>query len=219
MNAAITRLKQTAGRLPGASLLLSLFALALWCSPTLSHWCEWDRQQPWELWRWLTAHFCHWSGEHLAWDLIVFLALGTICERHELTRFLIILAVAATAITFAVYLFLPGIMSYRGLSGLDSTLFGWLAAQLLSDAISKRDKKLGVVTIVFTGAFVAKLVWEWASASTVFVSSTRGDFVPVPLAHAVGAVVGVAASVLARMSSARRKPSRRAPCHGAGARR
>lgn len=219
VTAAIARLKQTAGRLPGASLLLSLLALALWCSPTLSQWCEWDRTQPWQLWRWLTAHFCHWSGEHLAWDLIVFLVLGAICERHERAQFLISLAVAAAAITLTTYLFLPKITSYRGLSGLDSTLFGWLAAKLFSDAISKRDRKLAAVTAAFTCAFVAKLAFEWTSASTVFVSSTRSDFVPVPLAHAVGALVGVAVSAIPRMRCARRKLQRFARGRAAVARR
>ncbi|HWN97080.1 MAG TPA: rhombosortase [Methylomirabilota bacterium] len=204
MTTAIARLKQTAGRLPGASLLLSFVALALWSSPTLSQWCEWDRTQPWQLWRWLTAHFCHWSVEHLAWDLVVFAVLGAICERHDRAQFLISLAVAAVAITLATCLFLPNLTSYRGLSGLDSTLFGWLAAKLFADAISKRDGKLAVVTAAFTCAFIVKLAFEWTSASTVFVSNTRGDFVPVPLAHAVGAVVGIAVNAISRTRCARR---------------
>lgn len=190
MSASAAASKSWAGPVP-ASLLLSLLALALWVSPALSQSCEWNRGQPWQVWRWFTGHFCHWSTEHFAWDVIAFLALSAICERRSRRGFLLCVGVSAFVITAAVWLLLPGITSYRGLSGLDSALFGWLTSAIMIEAIARRNRRLVAITAAFAFAFIGKLMIECASGQTVFVSDASSDFIPVPLAHAVGAVVGV----------------------------
>ena len=45
-------------------------------------------------------------------------------------------------------------------------------------------------------AFVAKVAFEFATSSTVFVDNAAGGFVPVPLAHLAGAVVGAGAALV-----------------------
>ena len=198
MATGFMRLKQVAGRLPGASLLLSLFALLLWSSPALSQWCQWDRSRPWQLWRWFTGHFSHWSVEHLVWDTVVFLALGALCEWRNRTQFLICMVAAAIAITGATSLFLPGIQTYRGLSGLDSALFGWLSMATLRTALARQDRRTMSIVFLFMIAFTMKVAIECVTSSTLFVSSCQSGFVPVPLAHAVGVLSGLGLNLVSR---------------------
>ena len=198
------RMKRMAGRLPGASLLLAAMAIVLWFAPALSSWCEWNRGLPWQLWRWLTGHFCHWSAEHLIWDVMVFLFLGAWCERHSRRQFLICILAAAVAICVATALFLPEIQSYRGLSGLDSALFGWLSVEMLRSALARGDRRMVGVVVLFTLAFTAKVTLECLTASTLFVSSSQSGFVPVPLAHAVGIVAGSCSNLFSHRPHVRR---------------
>lgn len=195
---AAQRVIKQAGRLPGASLLLALVAITLWFSPQLSSVCEWQREHPIEVWRWFTGHFCHWSAEHLAWDVIVFVVLGAMCERRNRWQFLLCLAASAVAITAATAAFLPNILSYRGLSGIDSALFGWLVAELFQEAREKCDRRKLALICLFGLAFIAKTALEGVTANTLFVSNARSEFLPVPLAHAVGALVGLALSAIRR---------------------
>jgi rhomboid family GlyGly-CTERM serine protease len=198
------RMKQVAGRLPGASLLLTAVAFVLWFAPALSSWCDWNRSLPWQLWRWLTGHFCHWSADHLTWDVVVFLFLGAWCERRSRRHFLICILVAAVTICVATALFLPEIQSYRGLSGLDSALFGWLSVELLRSARAREDWRMVWVVFLFMTAFMAKVALECLTASTLFVSSSQGGFVPVPLAHAVGIVAGISSNLFSHRPQVRR---------------
>ena len=77
---------------------------------------------------------------------------------------------------------LPDIESYRGLSGLDSALFTLLV-------ISNLDRRLSL-GVGFLAAFLLKTAYEMATGATVFVSSSP-DIASVPLAHAVGALMGM----------------------------
>jgi rhomboid family GlyGly-CTERM serine protease len=198
------RTKQIAGRFPGASLLLAAMAFVLWFAPGLSSWCEWNRSLPWQAWRWLTGHFCHWSAEHLTWDVAAFLFLGAWCERHSRRQFLTCIFAAAVAICLATVLLLPGIQSYRGLSGIDSALFGWLSVGLLRSALDRKDRRMVGVVLLFLIAFTAKVAFECLTASTWFVSAAQGGFVPVPLAHAAGVVAGIGSNLFSSRSQVRR---------------
>jgi rhomboid family GlyGly-CTERM serine protease len=189
MLAIVTRLRQGAGRLPGASLLLSFFALALWFSPTWTGWTEWSRSEPTQPWRWFTAHFTHWSVSHLTWDLIVFLALGILCERRNRKGFLQCITGAALTITATVAVWCPTISVYRGLSGLDSALFGWLLVDVASPALARRNWTAVFPIAIMAGLFVAKTAIECFTQGTIFVSAAS-TFVPVPLAHVAGFVAG-----------------------------
>jgi rhomboid family GlyGly-CTERM serine protease len=190
---------QRARHLPGASLLLALVAVVFWFSPEISAMGEWQRGHPLHLWRWFTGHFCHWSSEHLIWDTIVFVALGAICEQRSRSQFLLCNAVSALAIIAATTVFLPNIHSYRGLSGIDSALFGWLIAELFQQARDRRDWRRLALICAFAFAFIAKVIWECTTSSTLFVSNAQSEFVPMPLAHAVGAFAGVALSIARRV--------------------
>jgi rhomboid family GlyGly-CTERM serine protease len=178
------RKSQAARRIPCASLLLGALAAVIYSFPALAEALQYDRSAVLrgELWRIVTCHWTHWSLDHLLWDLAVFVGLGAACEQMDRCRYLVGLAAATILIPLSVVIFLPSLETYRGLSGLDSTLFALLVVLNL-------DKRLSL-GVGFFVAFLLKTAYELATGGTVFVSSPT-DIVSVPLAHAVGAAVGI----------------------------
>ena len=144
-----------------------------------------------ELWRLFTQHWTHWSAEHLVWDVLVFLALGAVCELRDRRRLLLTLAVSALAISLALTILAPGLVTCRGLSGLDSALFALLAADWLgwADLVRGRAGDGGWRRLtggLALGLFLAKCGYEQATGETLFVPVDASGMVPVPLAHLVG---------------------------------
>jgi rhomboid family GlyGly-CTERM serine protease len=132
-----------------------------------------------QYWRIVTGHFTHWSAEHLMWDVIVFAALGAVCERLDRWKMIWTIVASIFAISFFAA---PQCETYRGLSGIDSALFVLLAVML------RRERPI-VVSILLT-AFAIKSGYELLTGHTIFVDNTASGFVPVPLAHIIGGVCG-----------------------------
>src|SRR5262245_45808263 len=108
-------------RLPSVSLLLAACAIAAHLVPGTAQWLQLDRAAiaSGQLWRMVTCHLAHFSGDHLFWDVLVFVILGLICERLDRRRLVMPLAWSAAAISTVVLLLEPSIEVYRGLSGID----------------------------------------------------------------------------------------------------
>ncbi|MBI2919837.1 MAG: rhombosortase [Planctomycetes bacterium] len=145
-----------------------------------------------ESWRLLTGHFTHFGAEHLLWDAAAFAFLGTLCERDSRPRFLAALALAALAIPAAILLVHPALPSYRGLSGLDSALFALLTATIVRERAAEGGWGWVAVTCAVFALFLGKLVFELATGTAFFLQDDSA-FVPVPLAHLVGAAAGLVA--------------------------
>jgi rhomboid family GlyGly-CTERM serine protease len=174
-------------RLPGAWLLALpalLFQLPGWAGHLQLDFAELGRG---ELWRWVTCHWTHWSLDHLVWDLGAFLLLAALCERHGGRRApLAAVASAALLIPAVLWISMPAMGSYRGLSGIDSALFV-LAAVLVFREESGQRRLLATLAIA---GFLAKAVYESATGAALFAESA-GSFVPAPLAHLTGGVCGL----------------------------
>lgn len=138
-------------------------------------------------WRLVTAHLTHFDGNHLAWDVGVFLALGWTCERAAPRTTARALLAAAVAITLAVWAWQPQFAIYRGLSGLDCTLFALVATGLMRQR-GASPRLIGLLALLGLGG---KCLLELATGATVFARGTGFD--PVPLAHLVGATIGAVA--------------------------
>jgi rhomboid family GlyGly-CTERM serine protease len=175
-----------------APVTLALFALSLaaFLLPELSKLLQFDRARiaGGEIWRIVTGHFMHWTGEHLFWDAAMFLALGIILETRHRRDYIVCLLAAAIAISAGVWLLQPNLPTYRGLSGLDTALFAMLATELLRTARRRRELLVPVVLLFGLGG---KIAFELATGATFFVNA-GSDFIAVPLAHGIGALVGVA---------------------------
>jgi rhomboid family GlyGly-CTERM serine protease len=179
--------------LPVASCLLTAFAVAASLLPGAAGWLQFDRVAiiGGEFWRVVTAHFVHWSGEHLFWDVFALGVLGWLCEREGSMRFLACLAVSAVIIPTTLWFAEPAMATYRGLSGLDSALFAMLAGRIITEAFADRDWMRLSLAGLFSIGFAAKVGFELVTGTTLFVDSTAAGMTPVPVAHVVGGLVGL----------------------------
>ncbi|MBC8038931.1 MAG: rhombosortase [Opitutaceae bacterium] len=189
-------------RLPWLTLTFAALAVAVHCLPALTLGWQFDRAAVahGQLWRFFTAHLTHFGTDHLRWDLLAFVVLGAMVERISRSAFLVTLALSAALITLGVWVAQPQFTTYRGLSGIDSALFGFVVAHLIAEGRRARHGfSLAVGSLALAG-FTAKCVFELVTHTTVFVETT-GDFAPVPLAHLLGLLAGAAASGVSALPS------------------
>jgi rhomboid family GlyGly-CTERM serine protease len=174
------------------TLGIAAFAILASMLPAALDWLSYDRTAiaAGEAWRLVSGHFTHWNADHLLWDVVMFVVLGTMVEREGRGRLATTLVVASAAISAVLWMFAPEVSQYRGLSGLDSALFGFVAPQLFCEARRKQHRAAQWLLAVLTAGFVGKIAWEMATGQTLFVDSSAAGFTPLPLVHVVGAVVG-----------------------------
>jgi rhomboid family GlyGly-CTERM serine protease len=140
------------------------------------------------IWRLATCHLLHWSHDHFLWDVLVLVAAGCVCESRWPRRFGVVLAAAGVLIPAVVLISAPEVLSYRGLSGLDSALFALAAGSLfVEEAAAGRRAAAMVAGAAVAGQFL-KIAVETAAGQTLFVQDA--PFIPVPLAHLCGALIG-----------------------------
>ena len=182
------------------TLMICFIALLTFSFPDTASWLDYQTNlNPLEqISQLFGCHLLHWSGEHLFWDLGMFALLGTICERINRRGFLLVLFWSAILIPPIVSMCHPAIETYRGLSGIDTALFGMSAIHFGVEKLRERDKAGLLVYAGLFFAMVVKIAHEFVSGSTVFVESSQ--FAPVPIAHVVGAALGTIAG-LARLLS------------------
>lgn len=134
-----------------------------------------------EYWRLITGHFVHMNSEHLFWDLLAFVVIGSVIEinksRHLISSFV------SSCLFVSVWIMVgeTALASYCGLSGaLNGMLV--LAAILQWKATGERKYLLALaLTLV-------KIAFELSSHQTVFTSLASQA---VPSSHAAGYVAGV----------------------------
>ena len=187
--------------LPGAPATIALaaitFAVAL--LPALQRLLVLDRDAVarGQLWRVATGSLVHFSASHLLLDVLTVCIAGALLERRGWALAPIVVA-SATAIGAAVLLLAPQLTRYGGLSGVAFTLIVVYTLDCLTAPQPMRT--IAVIALALTAA---KLGWELWSGSFVFVGDAGDAFQPVPLAHLVGAGIGVAAYFVTRLRSER----------------
>lgn len=138
-----------------------------------------------EFWRLLSAHLAHAGGSHLLWDVAGLLALGVLFEARLGRLFFPVLFAGAAAID--VWLWLgSGLARYCGLSGVLNSL---LAAGLV---VLWRESRSWAAPI--TGVLALSKIAVEATRQTALFTDTAWP--PVPPAHAVGFLAGLAAWAL-----------------------
>ena len=88
-----------------------------------------DRQaiQAGQAWRLLTGYLAHWSLDHLFWDVLMFVVLGCLVESRSRWRLIGLCLGSALAISAVCPVVADDIPICRGLSGIDTALFTYLA--------------------------------------------------------------------------------------------
>jgi len=180
----------------GALIALVIFATSLvFLSPGLTATLQLERERllSGEIWRLVACHFTHFTAEHLVFDLFAFALLLWLCLQRSARRTLAALAGAAVVVPAVVLVVHPGMLVYRGLSGLDSALFVLLGVLLLRNGRRTKKPLLTLTAATALVGFAAKVVFEIATGGAFFAAS--GGFVPVPVAHIAGAVVGALTAI------------------------
>jgi len=182
---------------PIATALIAGAALALHWLPGVAQVAELDTRGrgPLALVQLWTSHLTHFGGSHLTWDLAMFAVLGLVAERLAPTATRVLLAAGAPLIAVAVIGADPQVLYYRGLSGVDTALFAFLAAHFAIDSEDAGRRRMGRIALAL---LVARSIYELGSGGTaLFVDGAAGGFNTVPIAHVAGAVVGVVTAALA----------------------
>lgn len=181
-----------ARRVPCASLFLSAMAVLVFVQPSAGTWLQYDRRAiaGGEIWRLVSSHWTHVSADHLFWDVLTFLLLGTLCEQINRLRFCTCVLASTIIIPVALWTTMPQLWIYRGLSGIDSALYLLLAVTLLKDEIQGKRWAWVIALLGALVAFVAKAGYEITTGGIIFVNRGASHMIPVPLAHCAGAVVG-----------------------------
>ncbi|MBP7140704.1 MAG: hypothetical protein KBA71_02260 [Opitutaceae bacterium] len=116
-------------------------------------------------------------------------------NRSQLGRsscFVAFIAGVALCLSMAVLWLQPHLASYRGLSGIDSALFGFIAQRLIKHGRSRPNGPLIGLGSLLLIAFLAKCGYELATRQLTF---ARADatlpFEPVPLVHGLGLLLGM----------------------------
>lgn len=185
----VSAVTQHAGLAP-VTCLIAVAALLLQSFPTIQPPAEllFADLTAKETWRLATCHLLHWSWDHFCWDVMVLVAAGTFCETHWPQRFRLVLATAGLLIPLTVLISAPELLSYRGLSGLDSALFALAAGSLLIEELQAGRRSAVLLLAFVVAAQFFKIGLESTVGNTLFVQDA--PFVPVPLAHLCGAVIG-----------------------------
>jgi len=181
-------------KLPWLTIALTAATLGIVATslgPTLQYDVSLLLHQPWRI---LTCHLAHWSTNHLCWSLGAFVVLGVLCEKRDPTRYTFCLLASATLIPLTLRVLQPSLTTYRGLSGIDSALF-FLAAIPIARERWRDNRPLSIAACLLLISFFAKIAFEVITGGTVFAKS-EGAFLPVPLAHLTGAVIGSACAAL-----------------------
>lgn len=171
-------------------LLVSLCCLILHYFPGIQHVAEFHFgdaafHNPFAL---ITCHWLHWSDSHLFWDLAVFAVVGMLCEFHYPRHFRQTLFLSSILIPLLVMITEPHLLCYRGLSGVDSAFVALLVTRLLLEDIQRRNSQGIAVFSIFLVMQFLKIAAEVLVQGNLFV--TNGDFIPAPLAHLTGALIG-----------------------------
>lgn len=185
----------------GVLVFVAVTALALVIPlfPGVSETLQWQRSNPPLLhsFQWLTGHLTHWSWDHLIWDLAAFAALSFTALRLIPERYFGCILLAAALIPFEIAINQSQLHSYRGLSGIDSALFGLILTGLWRSNPAQSRIPLPRILAIFGGlVFFAKCLYELGSGQTFFVSASESKFVPAVSAHLVGAICGIASGLV-----------------------
>lgn len=177
----------------GLAFLLAGVALLFQCIPALAELLQWQRDAhpAAGVVTALTGHLTHWTWSHFAWDVAAFLGLSLAAISVAPGRYRRALFLAAILIPLEIHFFQPEFQTYRGLSGIDSALFGLLLAGLWQHGGAAKWISAGGLL-----GFFGKTAFEWITGDTLFVSRGTDDFTPVGSAHVVGMISGVIAGFL-----------------------
>jgi rhomboid family GlyGly-CTERM serine protease len=175
-----------------AALLLPALALLIYVVPGLADPLSLQRAAvlDGQWWRILTGHLTHFTLSHLLWDVGTLLVLGILAEGRSRAQFAAAVLGSAVLISAAVLWLQPQLSAYRGLSGIDSALFGLVAVTLLCEQLRQRSWLVAAAIAAALLGFGGKIAFELLTHTAMFARDLGPGVMPVALAHIVGGAWG-----------------------------
>jgi rhomboid family GlyGly-CTERM serine protease len=189
---------QSARTVPIVTLVVAAIAIALGFASSWVDVFSYQREAiaHGQVWRVATGHLTHWNADHLLWDVVMFVVLSCVVERRRRRTAVRLLIGSGLLISLSLWHSAADVGEYRGLSGVDSALFAYVAIVLARDALAARRYALaGLVGLLLAG-FVGKIAYELVMGATLFVDSHSAGFTPLPMVHIVGAAAGMALAAI-----------------------
>lgn len=175
----------TGAKVPWLSLTLAGLIAGLFAAfgPAPEAWV-YDRAaiESGEWWRLISGHWVHSDGAHLGWNLAALLVLGWIVEMRGRRGLIAGLLVGTLGVDLMLWLVLPGLTFYCGLSGVLNSLLLLALASLWQGATAP-------VLVATGGLSLLKVVSEISAGQAMF---TQTAWTSVPEAHLAGWLAGLA---------------------------
>lgn len=177
---------------PTLAAVLAAAALALWFAPR--EWLDWQPRhaldQPWRLW---SAAFVHWSGQHLAANLLGCAVVAAFGVAAGVPRAAAVAWLLAWPLTHAALVLQPQLLSYGGLSGV---LHAGVAIAALHLVWRAQASRRAIGWAVLAG-LTLKLLLEkpWPGPT---LTPPGWDIRIAPLAHVTGTVAGLLCGAVAQ---------------------
>ncbi len=133
-----------------------------------------------EYWRLLTGHFIHCDLNHLFWNMLGLLILGSIIEQHSRKLLIVSITLGITAVNLLLLSPLSTLELYCGFSGVLNTLLVFA----LYIVWTKNQSHWVSLTIA---GYVVKMFIELSTQNTILSNIT---IPPYPEAHLAGLLMG-----------------------------
>jgi rhomboid family GlyGly-CTERM serine protease len=154
--------------------------------PDLAALMLYDRQRilAGEVWRLATGHMVHFTSGHLCFNLIGFLLAGWVVQRRAYAGFWAVCLISALAISGALML-RPEVAEFGGISGVVNAAVVFAATRGLAEKGTWRWFSCAVLLLI-----AGNSVLESMTGRPTFAMPGDQSFLPVPLAHVVGGLIG-----------------------------
>jgi len=139
-----------------------------------------------ELWRLITGHWVHFSASHLVYDGLVVGVTGWLIESRGYRYFALLCLLSALTISLAMWVLLPDMAVYGGLSGIAMASTVYLALHGWREGGPERGLWLAILVLC-----VGKLAMDAMLGHFALVHIEDNRVVPVPLSHLAGATTGL----------------------------
>jgi rhomboid family GlyGly-CTERM serine protease len=139
-------------------------------------------------WRLLTGHVTHFGAQHLFWDLLMFVVLSSLCESQHQKHYAPLLLMVSLVVSATVMFACDDVISYRGLSGVDTGLFVWFVGDQFRISRKAADKGFAIFWGSLGIALIGKLCFEAITGDLLFVHVD--GFKPLVESHVSGGVAG-----------------------------
>jgi len=171
----------------------------LQCSPTAQALLEFNRAAigAGQWWRLLTGNFVHYDWLHLAANVGAFAILAWFAiERSQ--GAIPLVGLFGVAVGVGVYVWADGILTYRGVSGVDCAVLAWLLVRIAA-------QERGWKATAWTGALllmVAKSAYELAAGQVLLPTSAPPGVEVVNVTHVIGLAMGTLMGVAGAVCTA-----------------